>query len=77
MQGRESLILFSCASLTALRSLRMLVDSLALFQELGIDFISYKESVDTQPVWVGSFSILIAPMQNLNGRLSGTGRLQA
>lgn len=29
------------------RSLKMLVDSLALFQELGIDFISYKENVDT------------------------------
>src|SRR5436190_21437772 len=29
------------------RSLKMLVDSLALFQELGIDFISYKESIDT------------------------------
>jgi DNA invertase Pin-like site-specific DNA recombinase len=25
----------------------MLVDSLALFQELGIDFISYKENIDT------------------------------
>ena len=29
------------------RSLKMLVDSLALFQELGIDFISYKENIDT------------------------------
>jgi len=29
------------------RSLKMLVDSLALFQELGIDFISFKESIDT------------------------------
>ena len=29
------------------RSLRMLVDGLALFQELGIDFISYKENIDT------------------------------
>jgi len=29
------------------RSLKMLVDCLALFQELGIDFISYKENVDT------------------------------
>ncbi len=28
-------------------SLKMLVDSLALFQELGIDFISYKENIDT------------------------------
>src|SRR4051794_11586259 len=28
------------------RSLKMLVDSLALFEELGIDFISYKENVD-------------------------------
>lgn len=25
----------------------MLVDSLALFQDLGIDFISYKENIDT------------------------------
>src|SRR5512144_2536461 len=25
----------------------MLVDSLALFQELGIDFISYQENIDT------------------------------
>lgn len=25
----------------------MLVDGLALFQELGIDFISYKENIDT------------------------------
>src|SRR5947209_20389186 len=25
----------------------MLVDSLALFEELGIDFISYKENIDT------------------------------
>ncbi len=29
------------------RSLKMLVDSLDLFQELGIDFISYKENIDT------------------------------
>jgi DNA invertase Pin-like site-specific DNA recombinase len=29
------------------RSLKMLVDGLALFQELGIDFISYKENIDT------------------------------
>jgi DNA invertase Pin-like site-specific DNA recombinase len=29
------------------RSLKMLVDSLALFQELGIDFISFKENIDT------------------------------
>jgi DNA invertase Pin-like site-specific DNA recombinase len=29
------------------RSLKMLVDSLALFQELGIYFISYKENIDT------------------------------
>jgi DNA invertase Pin-like site-specific DNA recombinase len=29
------------------RSLKMLVDSLALFQELTIDFISYKENIDT------------------------------
>src|SRR5687768_11673533 len=29
------------------RSLKMLVDSLALFQDLGIDFISYKENIDT------------------------------
>ena len=29
------------------RSLKMLVDSLELFQQLGIDFISYKESIDT------------------------------
>lgn len=29
------------------RSLKMLVDSLELFKELGIDFISYKESIDT------------------------------
>ena len=29
------------------RSLKMLVDSLAIFQELGIDFISYKENIDT------------------------------
>lgn len=29
------------------RSLKMLVDFLALFQELGIDFISYKENIDT------------------------------
>ena len=29
------------------RSLKMLVDSLALFQELGIDFISYQENIDT------------------------------
>jgi DNA invertase Pin-like site-specific DNA recombinase len=29
------------------RSLTMLVDSLALFQELGIDFISFKENIDT------------------------------
>lgn len=29
------------------RSLKMLVDSLASFQELGIDFISYKENIDT------------------------------
>src|SRR3954452_10045607 len=29
------------------RSLKMLVDSLALFEELGIDFISYKENIDT------------------------------
>ncbi len=29
------------------RSLKMLVDSLTLFQELGIDFISYKENIDT------------------------------
>ena len=29
------------------RSLKMLVDSLALFQELDIDFISYKENIDT------------------------------
>src|SRR5689334_19106009 len=29
------------------RSLKMLVDSLAFFQELGIDFLSYKEYVDT------------------------------
>jgi DNA invertase Pin-like site-specific DNA recombinase len=29
------------------RSLKMLVDYLALFQELGIDFISYKENIDT------------------------------
>lgn len=29
------------------RSLKMLVDSLVLFQELGIDFISYKENIDT------------------------------
>lgn len=29
------------------RSLKMLVDSLALFQELGIDFISYRENIDT------------------------------
>ena len=29
------------------KSLKMLVDGLALFQELGIDFISYKENIDT------------------------------
>jgi DNA invertase Pin-like site-specific DNA recombinase len=29
------------------RSLKMPVDSLALFQELGIDFISFKENIDT------------------------------
>ncbi len=29
------------------RSLKMLVDSLDLFQELGIDFISYKKNIDT------------------------------
>ena len=29
------------------RPLKMLVDSLALFQDLGIDFISYKENIDT------------------------------
>jgi DNA invertase Pin-like site-specific DNA recombinase len=29
------------------RSLKMLVDGLALFQELGIDFISFKENIDT------------------------------
>ena len=29
------------------RSLKMLVDLLALFQELGIDFISFKENIDT------------------------------
>jgi|SRR5579859_1790904 len=29
------------------RSLKMLVDNLELFKELGIDFISYKESIDT------------------------------
>jgi DNA invertase Pin-like site-specific DNA recombinase len=29
------------------RSLKMLVDGLALFQDLGIDFISYKENIDT------------------------------
>jgi DNA invertase Pin-like site-specific DNA recombinase len=29
------------------RSLKMLVDALAFFQELGIDFISYKENIDT------------------------------
>jgi DNA invertase Pin-like site-specific DNA recombinase len=29
------------------RSLKMLVDSLELFRDLGIDFISYKENVDT------------------------------
>jgi DNA invertase Pin-like site-specific DNA recombinase len=29
------------------RSLKMLVDSLTLFQELGIDFISFKENIDT------------------------------
>lgn len=29
------------------RSLKMLVEYLELFQELGIDFISYKESIDT------------------------------
>jgi DNA invertase Pin-like site-specific DNA recombinase len=29
------------------RSLNILVDSLALLQELGIDFISYKENIDT------------------------------
>jgi DNA invertase Pin-like site-specific DNA recombinase len=29
------------------RSLKMLVDSLDLFKELGIDFISYKENIDT------------------------------
>src|SRR3954452_25160366 len=29
------------------RFLKMLVDSLALFEELGIDFISYKENIDT------------------------------
>jgi DNA invertase Pin-like site-specific DNA recombinase len=29
------------------RSLKMLVDSLELFKDLGIDFVSYKESIDT------------------------------
>ena len=29
------------------RSLKMLVDHLELFKELGIDFISYKENIDT------------------------------
>lgn len=29
------------------RSLKMLVDSLELFKDLGIDFVSYKEQVDT------------------------------
>ena len=29
------------------RSLKMLVDGLVLFQELGIDFISFKENIDT------------------------------
>jgi DNA invertase Pin-like site-specific DNA recombinase len=29
------------------RSITMLVNALALFQELGIDFISYKENIDT------------------------------
>jgi DNA invertase Pin-like site-specific DNA recombinase len=29
------------------RSLKMLVDSLELFKDLGIDFVSFKESIDT------------------------------
>jgi DNA invertase Pin-like site-specific DNA recombinase len=29
------------------RSLKMLVESLTLFQELGIDFVSYQENIDT------------------------------
>jgi DNA invertase Pin-like site-specific DNA recombinase len=39
------------------RSLKMLVDSLALFQELGINFISYRKILTTQQVWVDSYFI--------------------
>src|SRR5258708_2720033 len=59
------------------RSLKMLVDSLALFQDLGIDFISYKENIDTTTSMGGSSSILIVPMRNLNASLSGIGSRQA
>jgi DNA invertase Pin-like site-specific DNA recombinase len=53
------------------RSLKMLVDLLALFQELGIDFIS-KNTLIRQRAWEGSCSILIVPTLSASERLSKT-----
>jgi DNA invertase Pin-like site-specific DNA recombinase len=55
------------------RSLKMLVDSLVLFQELGIDFISTRKILTPQRAWDGSSSILTVPTLSLSGKLSGIG----